>query len=360
MAGSGEQRAGLGCDSLEQLWLASAANEMFHLYEAGGEQSLLSLDTFGAWADVVAGALAAGTQGVTFSTSGSTAAPKRCAHRWADLELEMDALAGMFADRTRIVALAPAHHIYGFLFTAMLPSRLRVPVLDATALSAGELGRTLAPGDLVVTFPERWLYVERSLPSFPAGVIGTTSTAPCPAWLPAALAAKGLGALVEIYGSSETAGIGTRRWPEPAYSLMPHWRRMPGVAPGEAERLMSVTGVSVEAKDRLVFGTERTFVVDARIDGAVQVGGVNVVPEQVAERLRVHPAVREARVRLMRPEEGSRLKAFVVPAPEHEGFAEADLLSWIDGAFPVAAERPRQVTFGSALPVGPLGKPADW
>jgi acyl-CoA synthetase (AMP-forming)/AMP-acid ligase II len=48
----------------------------------------------------------------------------------------------------------------------------------------------------------------------------------------------------------------------------------------------------------------------------VQVAGVNVWPQRVAEALRAHPDVLDAVVRPMRADEGERLKAFVVPRPD--------------------------------------------
>jgi 4-coumarate--CoA ligase (photoactive yellow protein activation family) len=351
---------GLGADSLERLWLAGAVNEMFHLHEAGLEESLLGSPLLGDWLDRAGEALRAAGR-VTFATSGSTGAPKRCAHALPDLLEEVEALAALLPGRGRVVSTVPAHHIYGFLFTALLPDRLGAPVAPA--------GTSLESGDLVVSFPERWLFLERSVERFPPDVTGTTSTAPCPAWLPEALAARGLAGLLEIYGSSETAGIGTRRWPDPAYTLLPHWR-FAGPASGpdpdldQSPRpleLVRRSGARATTMDGLVPEGERRFTLGGRVDGAVQVGGVNVQPAAVGARLRDHPGVRDAAVRLMRPEEGSRLKAFVVPsdpAADREALRAA-LGAWID-AHLAAAERPRALSFGAELPRNPMGKPADW
>ncbi len=347
---------GLGADSLERLWLAGAVNEMFHLHEAGLEDGLLDAPTFGAWLDRAGRALGAAAR-VTFATSGSTGAPKRCAHALPELLEEVEALGSLLPGRRRVVSTVPAHHIYGFLFTALLPDRLGVPVAPAAT--------PLEPGDLVVSFPERWLFLERSVERFPPDVTGTTSTAPCPAWLPEALAARGLAGLLEIYGSSETAGIGVRRWPDPAYTLLPHWRFAgppsdPGSGPRPVE-LLRRSGARAATMDGLLVEGERRFTVGARADGAVQVGGVNVHPAAVAARLAQHPGVRDAAVRLMRPDEGSRLKAFVVPsdpAADPEPLRAA-LAAWIDAQLP-AAERPRALSFGAELPRNPMGKPADW
>jgi hypothetical protein len=83
-------------------------------------------------------------------------------------------------------------------------------------------------------------------------------------------------------------------------------------------------------QDRLEWIDGEHFVPNGRIDQAVQVGGTNVFPAYVAEVLAMHPGVAQCAVRLMRPDEGTRLKAFVVAA---EGCApaplRAELASWL-------------------------------
>ena len=98
-----------------------------------------------------------------------------------------------------------------------------------------------------------------------------------------------------------------------------------------------------------------------RRDGAVQVGGVNVIPGQVSVALMRHPAVAEIAVRPMRPDEGSRLKAFVVPAanaPAHDEL-RAELHRFAISTL-ASAERPGAYRFGPALPCTEEGKLADW
>jgi acyl-coenzyme A synthetase/AMP-(fatty) acid ligase len=97
-----------------------------------------------------------------------------------------------------------------------------------------------------------------------------------------------------------------------------------------------------------------------RRDGAVQIAGVNVHPERVRAVLLAHPGVAEARVRLMRPDEGDWLKAFVVAREGVEATGlRAALEDWTRRRL-TAPERPRAITLGTVLPVTPSGKPADW
>lgn len=82
--------------------------------------------------------------------------------------------------------------------------------------------------------------------------------------------------------------------------------------------MMDGTTASFTVQDELVWEDSRHFLPQGRRDEVVQVGGRNVSPAHVAQVLRRHPRVRDASVRLMRPDEGLRLKAFVVPR-QHNG-----------------------------------------
>jgi len=114
-------------------------------------------------------------------------------------------------------------------------------------------------------------------------------------------------------------------------------------------------------QDRLAWRDDGRFQPDGRIDQAVQVGGVNVFPGYVADVLRLHPAVLEASVRRMRPDEGERLKAFVVvrDGVTPDAGLQAGLHDWL-GERLAAPECPAAYSFGPRLPRGASGKLADW
>jgi 4-coumarate--CoA ligase len=77
--------------------------------------------------------------------------------------------------------------------------------------------------------------------------------------------------------------------------------------------------------------------------------------------LLAHPGVADASVRLMRPDEGDRLKAFVAPKNERaiRSQLRQELDAWV-AERASAPERPRSFTFGSVLPTNAMGKPSDW
>ena len=355
IGGSGP--SALPCDSLDLLRLTAAVNEMFHLHEARQERDLLAAGTFGDWLDGIQNAWASGVTQITFRTSGSTGKPKSCVHDFSHLKTETTYLAELFASRTRVIALTPAHHIYGFLFTAMLPDRLGHVLDDVHAKPHSAY--VPQSGDLVVAFPERWQWLARTVSDWPNGVAGVVSTAPCPSDLTKDLMENGLQSFTEVYGSSETAGVGTRQWPQTGYRLMPHWQIGSSNDP-EGTLLIHSSGLEVRVKDHLELLADGSFTLAGRIDAAVQVGGVNVYPERIAASMQEQPGVRDVIVRLSTPERGGRLKAFVVP---QEGIDQAELRSrlteWSMGVLN-SPERLQSITFGESLPKDDKGKNRDW
>lgn len=365
--------ADLGADSLELLGLATAVEQAL---AAGciGEERVLAHPRLDAWVDAVAAGLRDAGDVLGFRTSGSSGAPRTCSHALADLEQEAAVLAGLFPGTRRVVGLVPSHHIYGFLFTVLLPRALGLApdcVDDLRGLSPGGVARRLRPGDLVVAYPDFWQAFSPVAGALPDGVSGVSSTAPCPDEVARAVVAGGIARLVQVYGSSETAGVGWREGPDQDYRLFPYWECLQHAA-DTAEAAEVLTRVRADGthaayalQDKLAWSAADRFRPAGRIDHAVQVGGVNVFPGYVADVLRMHPEVAQAAVRLMRPDEGRRLKAFVVPrASVPAGGSEAAALRARLGAWLAerlsAPERPAAYSFGAALPRQASGKLSDW
>lgn len=354
--------ASLNADSFEFVALATAVNNFFNLHESGLEDYLLRYRTLGEWVSLVRTARGEGIRDIAFSTSGSTGDASLCNHRWHDLMEEVRAFSRQFQELLessprRVVALAPCHHIYGFLFTALLPEYLDVPVIHGEPALAAALAHRLEPGDLVVGFPFIWQQVARCGARFPEGVLGLTSTGPCDASIIHRLQDQGLAHMVEVYGSTETAGIGFRVDPIEPFVLLPRWRR----GPDEISLLDTDNNQVYPLGDQVEWHGPRHLSPQGRLDLAVQVGGVNVYPQRIARELETLPFVGRARVRPMPLKDGGRLKAFIVPAPDAPDPDEivARLRDWCAAQLS-GPETPRAFTLGSRLPTNPMGKPADW
>jgi 4-coumarate--CoA ligase len=358
---------GLGVDSLARLELVSRVSRVFALHRSGVEDYLLLHRRLIDWAEIAREGLQRAPShpgpALVFDSSGSTGRPSTASHALRDLLAEADAHAALLPGIRRIVSLVPPHHIYGFLFGVVGPQRRGLPLLDARGRPPGALLGELARGDLVVATPFLWELLARSGARLPAGVSGVTSTAPMPPRLWHRLHDLGLASLTEIYGATETGGLGARSEPEAPFRPLAHVELIPGPSPAFRRRR---TGRRLQHQDRLAPAGRQGFRVLGRLDGAVQVGGHNVAPGRVAARLADHPAIAEAAVRLDDGGPTARLKALIVPAmPEvmADGPCEAAFLDglrrWMRGRL-AAPERPERLDLAPSLPRDAMGKPTDW
>ncbi|MFK7160441.1 AMP-binding protein [Marinospirillum sp. MEB164] len=351
----------LQVDSIERMALATALVDFFQLAESGLEDYLLRWNTLGQWADLVIEARRRGSQDLHFLTSGTAGEPKVCAHAWPQLVEEVRFFAAEFERQMpgppqRLLALSPCHHIYGFLFSVLLAAHWQVPVVRGQAAFFAVQARRLKAGDVLVGYPLVWKHLARNQQPFPPGVLGLTSTAPCDPLLIHQLLNQGLGQMIEIYGSSETAGVGWRCHPEQPFELLPRWE-----ASAQPHQLVDHhTQQQQQLSDALEWQDARHFYPRGRLDAAVQVAGVNVFPQRIARQLAALPGVHQAQVRLMQPHEGERLKAFIVlNQPEQQAEMLVKLQAYCaDHLSP--PERPVAFTFGTSCPVNALGKPSDW
>jgi long-chain acyl-CoA synthetase len=361
--GEGDSGKSLGLDSLGRMDVAARLNQFFHLHEVGIEDYLLVEKTLGRWSAIVAEGARHRWERVTFQTSGSTGAPKACTHLLADIADEARELVHVLSNPRRIISLVPPHHIYGFIFTVALPEIMGIDVVDARALSPGRLKALLVAGDVIVATPHLWRYLATSLPAFPAGVRGTTSTAPMPAELARELKTKGLESLTEIYGSSETAGIAWRQDPSAPFTLFDAWQVSVDEMAINRRRVDGSVADAIPFNDIVRFEGPRLLRPMGRRDGAVQVGGVNVFPERVRKVLEDHDAVQEAAVRAFAvggDEARQRLKAFVVTDRKVDVSSLEQSLRHHVAETLSDVERPVAYTFGHTLPRNAMGKLADW
>jgi len=353
----------LGADSLELLALASAFAQALHLHQSGVAGDLLERLRVDDWVDIAQAGLRTFSGAITFRTSGSVGVAKPCTHRSDALWQEACQLALLVGARRRIWCAVPSHHIYGFLFSVLLPRALGLQQDCVTDLSAGSpavLTHALRAGDLVVGHPEFWRAAVRLAPDIGPDVIAVTSTAPCPDALAGAVASTGVEALLQVYGSSETAGVGWRKHAGAPFQCFPYWQRDVLDQGVLVRTLEDGTQQRYHAPDRLDWIDGARFLPKERIDKAVQVGGINVFPISIAACLKRHPDVEDAVVRKMRSDEGDRLKAFIVP---RTSVTVAQLHSTLDAwvrEHLTSAQRPKAFSFGEQLPRGRNGKLSDW
>lgn len=351
---------GIGLDSLARLRAIATVTEFFGLAVTGVEDYLVVHPRLSAWSEIVEHhlGLRGGLTELTFTSSGSSGlTPKRATHRLEDLIAEVDAVATILDDEgagghpiRRVLASVPPQHIYGFLFSVLLPDRVGCAVSDLSELPPSAALRSAESGDLIVGTPYTWQLACDARARAGQPCLGLVSTAPSSPSLWASTRGAGVRRLVELYGSSETSGIGWRDAPDTPFALLPHLSRV-GDRPTRR-------GSSLALQDRLDWVAADRFRLGSRLDGAVQVGGMNVAPAAVARVLAQVDGVADIAVRLA----GDRLKAFVVPVA---GWAQGTEI--LEGRLRDAAmrqlappARPMQYTFGPSLPRNAIGKPADW
>jgi len=332
---------------------------LFFALDGGLAPGLAELPTLAEWAARIEAWWTAEPLQLTFFTSGSTGESKPVVRRYHDLEQDSHFLASMIPGGRRILTTAPSQHLYGFFYNLMVSRAMGIPWKDMRFETPMAVAEELRPGDVVVSMPFFWKLFAASVEAVGPGLQAVTSTAPCPRELAERLSAIGFEKVHEIYGSSESGIMASRNDPAGPFQLAPIWRR---TERGTFIRPLPDGSDSEEFpfEDDLEFCGERSFRVLKRRDHAVQVGGINVYPERVANLLRAHEAVAECNVRLMRPEEGDRLKAFVVlrnhaaPTPEIERSLREHLASLSH------FEQPKSIRFGARLPRNEIGKLADW
>ncbi|MEM9425096.1 MAG: AMP-binding protein [Pseudomonadota bacterium] len=346
--------SGLGLDSLSTISAATAVARFFDMGVSGLDDYLVFDETLGEWGNRVAQHL--DTLGpdatLVFETSGSTDNPKSVRKSLAELQFEVLALGATVVPKgtRRIVSLVPARHIFGWLFTVQLPAKFRIPVFEATFRGTATVFEQLGSGDFVVGTPFNWEMLRSLGRDFPPGVRGVTAAGPMAPELRSGLKTAGLVSLLEVFGSTETGGIGWRADGESDFKLLPHCSRF-------GDCLVSkFSGIPLPLQDHLDWRDACRFLPRERIDHAVQIAGVNVSLRKVRDVLCASDLVDDAAVRL----EGNRLKAFVVPA---SSIAIEQLVQALEMHMSQALEpaaRPAHYDFGEELPRNAMGKPSDW
>jgi long-chain acyl-CoA synthetase len=302
-------------DSIELVDLASS----LYLYldaEANGILTRLKVGrTFGDWLAFSRSA-AAISPNLAFFSSGSNGVRKLSTHPYQALLDEVHALIDRFQLQraTRIVCAVPTHHIYGFLFGTLLPAVLGVPAARLSMPSAAGARASLENNQntVLVATPKLVAALIRD----DVGIKHQTTVLTAGSALPDAAfdAMKSLGvhALVDIYGSSETAGVATRSKPS-TFALLPRYQR-DGVSLFD-----HASNRIVRAPDHLQWCEHTSgFTLGARVDRQVQVAGINVCLEKVESVLRAAPNVVDARVVLQGKSVDARIHARVVVAQEFE------------------------------------------
>jgi acyl-coenzyme A synthetase/AMP-(fatty) acid ligase len=333
--------------------------------------------------------LAAARRLVTVWTSGSTGEHQRHPKTAGQLFAEALVLAERFGlaasgeaglGGVRVVATVPSHHIYGLLFSVLVPLVSGGSFLRETPLHAAVVRAALAEtqADVLVSVPAHL----RALRILDPGQLPPlsrvfSSGAPLPPETARMLYQRFGLAVTEVLGSSETGGIAARVCGAELLgtdtsaalaavaALARPWIPLPHVEvdiddegrllvdspflPPDGPRPWR-TADRIELLDQLGSGCFRHL---GRIDGVVKVGGKRVSLAEIERRLTEIPGVEDAAASVVSVDgaRGQETVALVVAPGLTPELLRAELRRWLD---PVVV--PRRIRLVDALPREANGK----
>ncbi len=364
-----------GCelDSLECAALSVRIFQFFQCAEASTFPSFHVSMTLKECTNGIRKSLEEGTDKCGFLTSGSTGEAKCIVQDIGFIRREVSAIYALLDKPKRIISVVPSHHLYGFILTVVLPKEYKLVHVDAKQLMPYQLLRMLEPNDVLVGYPDFWMLLVELGITFPENITVVSSTSPCNRAIKESMTQLGTKTFIEIYGSTETSGVGFRMWPKEEYSLFDHWSKKDADTL-VAEPLCKLDDEKeVHVMDHLEWVNISDFQVVGRKDAVVQVGGVNVSITRVEECISSHPLVSECRVRKMKNNEGNRLKTFIILDIDEQvnlkkgtqgqstplEHYESEIRDWANSQLsPV--ERPKHYSFGQEFPAQGMGKLSDW
>ncbi len=366
------------CTSDDISAICTTFADMFNMPSLTAQSLPLDTEAFGTLAEDMHARWRRGTQTLTFYTSGSTGKPKPCTHPESHLRQELTGIIPLIKERKSALVTVPLHHLYGFTFGLLLPMSLGIPIrLEAPIPTA--IAHQMREYDLIIGVPLLYTHLAKLEHVESKKCFLLTGTAPLPPEVFAHFLEKDF-QMIEFFGSSEMGVMCRRLQPRIHFTLLPQFTRQvhdnehsscahdrethEGSAadmPDIVRRTFPDGSVyDFVLQDNLDWKDDRHFLPRGRKDFAVQVGGVNVYPEYVSRVLNEHPAVEESLVRLMRPEEGYHLKAFLILKEGHTPEDTRKSLRAHVKQRLKAEEQPTRFDFGADLPRTPIGKPADW
>jgi acyl-coenzyme A synthetase/AMP-(fatty) acid ligase len=145
------------------------------------------------------------------------------------------------------------HHIYGFLYTIVLPKVLKIKVSFHEPLPSNALFAT-ASDSLLVSTPALYGQIVQMDKKFASNITAVSSTEPLAKKLFLDLKAKGIEKIIEMYGSSETLGVGYKEDEAAYFTLFNYLKK---------DTLRHI-------QDELLWSGERLFQVKTRLDTNVK------------------------------------------------------------------------------------------
>ena len=271
--------------------LQDAIRSFFCLEETPAK-NFLPDQKIGQWVNFISDAMSADFRYLGFRPAGG-AQTEICRHRTDLVFQDAAAAAGLLHGRRRLVSLVSPHSVLGLSLTTLTPQLIGVANVDARKMAPDALSAFFAFGDVIVATPSYWGYLVSERVSVPDNAVAVCFGEPLVPQLASEMRRAGIAIIRELYGSTQTGLIAWRDSPTDDFVLFDHWARE---GDGLVRRLPCGKRVAQSPMDRFAWRTDRTFALSGRLDGAVQIGAVNVFPDQIANHIAAHPLVQHCDV----------------------------------------------------------------
>lgn len=264
---------------------------------------------------------------IILHTSGTTGAPLAVHKSLACLEAELSAFAEVFEQPIAYTVLAtvPAHHIYGLLFRVLWPLVAGRPFVAELIRYPEELERALAKAEnnLLISSPA---FLGRALKVLDIDALKASLTTvfssggPLAPEIAAAYNAQLNAPIIEVYGSTETGGIGYRSVLD-AFNPAP-LTPLPGVtlAINPEDDILSVDspflpdGQTFQTADRARLLPDGRFELLGRADRIVKIEERRISLSEVEQKLATEVEVAAIHVEMLAGSTGRNfLGAVIVP-----------------------------------------------
>ncbi len=261
-------------------------------------------------------------------TGGSTGSPKVWSKTTGNLFAEARYLADRFAitDQDLIVATISPCHIYGLLFSVLIPLVSSATVVAETPSFPAEIGEAVQINEatILAAVPAHYRALRQQVTSKGSLRFAVSSAGMLNPEDNTIFCDRNKTSIIEVYGSTETGGIATRNRTAGETNFTPFstvdWKinherllvRSPYISlqtPRDQDGFF-ITGDRVEA------GPGNSFILKGRMDGITKVAGKRVDLEEIREAIRQQPGVEDCFVLTLPDTSGreNRISALVQAA----------------------------------------------
>lgn len=351
-----------GFTSLDMVQLASRFAACMGMDRTGVSDLLLARRSAKGWCDVARRSRQINDEELGFYSSGSTGNPQLSRHPFSKLQAEAEFFARTLPACQRIVITVPSHHIYGFIWGILLPAEAKVPSVFVNTDNSLPTSwvQQLNNDDMIVATPDTWQLLKELGLRLPERFVAVSSTAPLAPDIAAFFrSAYPQATLAEIYGSTETAGLGWRTRAHGGYTLLPWWQLTQS-----QQSTTVVSSISDEThllQDRLQLDADGRIQVLGRTDNVIQIAGHNINLDTLAQKISLHADVESAHVQTEHQQGGQRLHYFLALSqePDNPGHWCLAFARWLEqqlGDTPA----PATVVIAARLPRGVNNKVVTW